>query len=294
MSFGGTIALSRFENPEDFVRFAMHRLHPAARMEDIFPHRSAHEPGTSAVLFPLGNHCAAAGFRPCLILNKRSALVRQSGDLCCPGGSISTPMDRVLSSLLSLPGWPLHRWPHWPAFRRKRPRQARHLALLLATSLRESLEEMRLNPLGVRFIGPLPAQELVLFPRAIYPMAGWITRQRHFFPNREVSKVVQVPVEDLLNPANYARYRLRIAAARTPFSASGPMDYPCFLHRTADESELLWGVTYRITVLFLERVFGFAPPDPESLPVVNGTLDDRYVNGPGTANGQSPQPGIVS
>jgi hypothetical protein len=120
--------------------------------------------------------------------------------------------------------------------------------------VRESIEEMRLNPFGLDFLGPLPAQPLVLFQRVIYPMVVWISGQRRFYPNWEVEKIIYIPLRDLLNPALYARYQLRF-----------------------EEAEVLWGATYRITAVFLNYVFGFAPPDLNSLPEIHGSLSKAYL-----------------
>ncbi|HSM74653.1 MAG TPA: hypothetical protein VK852_08460, partial [Desulfobacterales bacterium] len=78
------------------------------------------------------------------------------------------------------------------------------IALLLAAALREGFEEMRLNPLGVEFLAPMQAQRLVLFQRVIYPLVGWVPRQRRFIPNWEVDKIVRIPLAALLDPVNYA------------------------------------------------------------------------------------------
>ena len=56
-------------------------------------------------------------------------------------------------------------------------------------------------------------------------------------------------------------------------------DFPCFRHESKDETEVLWGATYRMTTVFLELVFDFYPPELASLPVINGTLDDNYLTG---------------
>ena len=80
------------------------------------------------------------------------------------------------------------------------------MALLLAASLREGLEEMRLNPLGVEFLGALPLQRLVMFKREIYPFVGWVGRQRRFFPNWGVTDIVYIPLGTFLDPKRYARY----------------------------------------------------------------------------------------
>jgi hypothetical protein len=230
---------------------------------------------SSAVLFLL----AGDGAEPCLILNKRSRRVKQPGDLCCPGGSISPRLDGLLARLLGLPLLPLGNWPAWRGWRRSAPADARRLALLLATSLRESFEEMRLNPLGVRFLGPLPAQRLVLFHRTIFPMAGWVAGDQRFVPNWEVEKIVSIPLRCLLDPAHYVRYRLHISAAVATRFKGRTEDFPCFVFEAGDGRELLWGATFRMVMVFLELVFGFQPPDPARLPVVAGRIRRDYLTG---------------
>ncbi|OQX24566.1 MAG: hypothetical protein BWK80_20125 [Desulfobacteraceae bacterium IS3] len=126
----------------------------------------------SAVLLLLGPHSEKATVsESCVILNKRSRKVRQPGDLCCPGGSMMPLVDPALARLLTLPGFPLTRWEGWRSWRDRHPDKARQMAIFLATGLRECFEEMRLNPLGVRFLGPLPSQHLRMFRRVIYPTA---------------------------------------------------------------------------------------------------------------------------
>jgi len=230
---------------------------------------------SSAVLFLLGGE----GAEPCLILNKRSRRVKQPGDLCCPGGSISPRVDGLVGKLLGLPLLPLGSWPPYRGWRRSAPADARRLALLLATSLRESFEEMRLNPLGVRFLGPLPAQRLVMFRRIIYPMAGWVAGRQKFVPNWEVEKIVPIPLRCLLDPARYVRYRLQISAAVATRFKGRTEDFPCFVFGAGDGRELLWGATFRVVMVFLELVFGFRPPDPERLPVVSGRIRRHYLTG---------------
>lgn len=235
----------------------------------------------SAVMFLLGKLPKAhpdAG-EPALILNKRSHKVKQPGDLCCPGGSIAPRMDFYLSGFLKWPLMPLKRWPYWSHWHCQRPREAQFLALLLATSMRESLEEMRLNPFGVKFLGLLPPQSLVMFERVIYPLVAWVNRQRRFYPNWEVEKVIYIPLRDLLNPENYVRYRLQMGAPSNPRQTSLTKDFGAFQFVFQNEPELLWGATYRFTMVFLDYVFGFTPPETTSLPVVNGSLDSDYLTG---------------
>ena len=233
----------------------------------------------SVVLFLVGNCPAEKGARsePCLILNKRSARVRQPGDLCCPGGGISPGLDRLASGLLKLPGSPLVRWPYWR--RLKEVDGNSRLALLMATAFREGLEEMRLNPLGLEFLGMLPRQDLVLFSRMIYPLVCRVKWQKHFFPNREVEKIVPIPIRHLLDPERYAQYRLTIDISRPGRPEPEPRRLPCFIHRYRGAADIFWGATFRIAMQFLEIVYGFIPPEPDNLPVVQGRLTGEYLTG---------------
>ncbi len=237
----------------------------------------------SAVLFVLGR-CGGPGRRngePCLILNKRSNKVRQGGDLCFPGGGVSG-MDRVTAKLLSLPFFPLDRWTYFEEVRRKAPGAVGPLSLMLAAGLREAFEEMRLNPLGAKFLGPIPRQRLSSFARIIHPMAVAVQYQTRFFPNWEVDKIVPVPIRELLDPGNYACYRLTFPPGFQAHFSTPASDYPCFL--LPNRKDLVWGATYRILKTFLDIVFGFAPPDIATLPVVYGNLDLSYITGAGKSN----------
>lgn len=266
-----------------FMDRVMDRLYEKNHHDRIFSKGVTDSSVTSAVLFLLGMHCQENEFSssPCLILNKRSPMVKQPGDLCCPGGSLSSPMDTFLAKILYLPGTPLTRWPYWKMWHKQRRREAHNLALLFATCLREGFEEMRLNPMGVKFLGPLPQQQLVMFHRVIYPMVCWISRQKQFSPNWEVERVVYIPLQNLLNPSNYARYRLQIETSPENENLPDVKDYPCFIQKQKNDRDVLWGATFRITMAFLEIVFGFRPPDMESLPIVRGTLDRNYLTGNG-------------
>ncbi len=266
-----------------FIKQIMDALHGNNHDEHIFSGDIKNSSSASAVLFLLGLLGEEKRFpsEPCLILNKRSLKVKQAGDLCYPGGSISLRLDSFLSKLLYLPGFSLSNWPYWHKWRKEQCRQARRLALLFATSLREGFEEMRLNPFRVKFLGPQPPQRLVMFQRVIYPMVCWISGQKRFSPNWEVEKIVYIPLKNLLMHSNYACYRLNIKTQHENEKNSIVKDFPCFLHEHNDSVEKLWGATFRITMFFLEIVFGFNPPDIESLPVVHGTLDENYLTGNG-------------
>lgn len=272
------------DDPRALLAHIQQALHESTFDENLFTEKSVDATFSSSVLFLLGCRriaASAGSVEPCLILNKRSDKVRQPGDLCCPGGSIATYLDAMLARLLFLPGSPLKRWANWHLWHTQNHQTAQNMALLFATGLREGFEEMRLNPLGVTYLGPLPPERLVMFKRIIYPMVCWIPRQRKFRPNWEVEKVVYIPVRSLMNPNNYARYRLRIDIASQAREGQSVKEFRCFVHEEGGAVERLWGATFRITMRFLEIVFGFKPPEMEALQTVEGRLGENYLTGNG-------------
>jgi 8-oxo-dGTP pyrophosphatase MutT (NUDIX family) len=245
----------------------------------LYDEAAADLAATSAVLLVLGRGGEDVE-RPddiCLILNLRSARVRQAGDLCYPGGSVSPRFDFNAARLLGLPFGPLGRWPRWKNWRRERLSESRWLALYLATALREAFEEMRLNPLRVRFLGPLPHHRLVLFRRLIYPLVVWVTDPQRFRPNWEVARIVRIPLRQLLDPQHYICYRLTMA--QSPPATDPVREVPAFRFRSPAGQDILWGATFRITMAFLQQVFGFTPPDLKSLPREDGHLGKSYLTG---------------
>jgi len=239
---------------------------------------------TSSVLLLLGEMVPVEGGVPeaCIILNKRSREVKQPGDLCCPGGAIEK-LDHFLSRLLQVSASSLSRWPYWHVLKTRQPEDAQFLSLLYAAGLRESWEEMRLNPFGLTLLGPLPSQCLVLYRRVIHPLAAWVACQKEFTLSWEVERIVRFPLRALLNPFNYAVYRMNVPP-RLEWRFSGTtVDFPCFIYSIDGRAELLWGATFRIVTLFLQMIFGFRIPHLKRLPLVPASLGDEYVNA-GTRN----------
>lgn len=255
------------------IRRITKKLHDNATGRRMFPKGTVLDQGTSCVLFLIGlyDRLREGVEEPCIVFNKRSLKVRQPGDLCFPGGRLMPRLDRPLSILMNLPYSPLRKWPyrtHWLSLRRE---EAAQLAVFLTAGLREALEEMRLNPLGVTFLGPMNALRLSMFGRVVYPMVAWIGRQKRFLPNWEVERILFVPLSAFLDAGNYACYRLRLRDTSTSF--------PCFKYAERNGTEILWGLTYEMVVAFLELVFSFRPPDMDSLPVIQGTLSEEYLKG---------------
>ena len=274
-------AAQLYKNPkatDRFLELVMEQLHLNSLDEHYFPEGVSGASSSSAVLFLLGKKRLPGDKRPelCVILNKRSRKVRQPGDLCFPGGRVAGGADRYFARMLTLFPASLPGWPHWSHWKRNRPNQARRLALLFATSLRESFEEMRLNPMSVKFLGPMPSTSLVMFRRVIYPLVGWVRRQRIFYPNWEVEKIVAIPLEALLQKDLYACYRITFEGGERPGEADVTRDFPCFRHQMGNEREILWGATYSMITQFLEMIFEFTPPPLHDLPVVFGRINEGY------------------
>lgn len=264
--------------PEKLISYIQHQLDDNGLPENWGDLSANGLAKGSAVLFLLTQYRfnGRKGGETALLLNKRSRKVRQPGDLCCPGGGVSY-LDKALSNMLRLPRSPLYNWPPWRALRKSNGRKADRLAMLLTTGLREAWEEMRLNPLQVSFLGLLPAQQLIMFDRMIYPLVGWVTPEQRFIPNWEVERIIHIPLRRLLDHRNYGRFELTFQK-RDP-SGRRKNDFPCFLHQGRQASEVLWGATFRITMDFLRIVFDFSPPVLSGLPVINGHLGKTYLDG---------------
>jgi len=239
--------------------------------------------GLSVVLFLLGvsEHVSEGSQEPCLILNKRSARVPQPGDLCCPGGGIEPRFDRIAAHLLRLPLSPLWQWPQYRSWRAEAPERAEHLRLLMAAALREGMEEMRLNPLRVRFLGGLAPVHLVMFSRTIVPLVAWVHRQKRFRPNWEVERIVRIPLRALLTPKGYITLRLQMGGHDAGSKSVNGRDFPAFSFLSPNGAEVLWGATYRITMHFLRQVFGFEPPERTDGTTVEKRLTAAYLTGKG-------------
>jgi 8-oxo-dGTP pyrophosphatase MutT (NUDIX family) len=244
--------------------------------------RAAHGAASqSVVLTALGQGRLSSGgsVEPYMILNKRSQRVRQPGDICFPGGGIEPRRDALLAALLRLPGSPLRKWADHARWQRRRAPALNRLRLLLATALREGFEEMRLNPLGVRFLGILPSEALVMFRRTIHPLVVWVDGRQRFRPNWEVERVVRIPLRELFIHERYVCYRLTMPPAAADAVDARRLDFPAFRFTTADGPEILWGATFRIVLGFMRQVFGFRPPDTESLEVIDHRLPPHYLTG---------------
>ena len=215
----------------------------------------------------------------CFQLIKRSANVAQPGDLSCPGGMLHPRLDGLLRPLLTAGIVPaLHGYSK--SFAGTEDENTRKVVtLFLANAIRESWEEIRLNPFNIRFLGPLPCHSLVLFRRTIFPLVGLVKKASPYRPNSEVERVLEIPLKSFFQAENYAQYLIDMSDSLRREDRDS-WQFPCFLHREdGREPEILWGATFHIILRFLEIVFAFRMPDVQSGPVLRRTLHHTYLTG---------------
>ena len=231
--------------------------------------------GASAVLFLLSENRKQ---ELSLVLTKRSALVSQPGDLCSPGGRVSPVRDRLISRLLMLPGMPLKSWKTWKNIREQDRKTAESAAMLVSAALRETWEEIGLNPFRVELLGILEPRQLTVFDKTIFPVCAWTRTIRRLRLNREVESIHWIPLSRLLDPANYAAYTIRSVQAVSGDQALEKKTI-CYRHREGEREEILWGATLGVTLSFLKTVYDFSPPSRETLPLVEDVFSENYFGG---------------
>jgi len=216
----------------------------------------------SSVIIPL---CTDRNGSIRLMLNKRSRFVPQPGDLCYPGGG-PEPMDITA-------GWVLRLMK--PGVFKKFGNKSPLIASLLATALRESWEEIKLNPLALDVLGLLPPQNLLTFNKTIVAFVCWIDEPVKIRPNKkEVEKVIWVSLDHLIEENNHAIFRLH------GHPADDHTDFPCFVIQDGIAVEILWGATFRLTMKLLADILGLIPRfNPAHL--IHGVYNPKYKSGYG-------------
>jgi 8-oxo-dGTP pyrophosphatase MutT (NUDIX family) len=212
-------------------------------------------------------------------LIKRSSQVPQGGDLSCPGGILEPPRDSVFRSLIMCGIPPVLKGNARRFAKQKGHETFRNTCLFLANALRESWEEVRLNPFHIRFLGSLPTYNLSLFTKTIFPVVGLINKEPRFRLNGEVDKIVAIPLSAFFEEQNYGRYALKAPDAINRHSQTD-WNFPCLIHQDRDgKEEVLWGATFNILMSFLKIVFEFCPPHSHFQRVVEHTLLPDYMTG---------------
>ncbi len=219
-----------------------------------------------------------------LLLIKRSSIVAQAGDLSCPGGMLDR-IDHYIKPFVAHRILPVLRGKPFHYARARGSADFQNITLFLANALRESWEEVHLSPFRVGFLGPLPCRNLVMFTKTIFPVVGVVERPDLLRPNREVEKIVSVPLRDFFNMENFALF-----AIESESRPAGTDRFPCFVHRDeAGREEILWGATFSIILNFLKIVFDYDAPPPASEWVLKKELRADYLRGNrnGKKNGPS-------
>jgi 8-oxo-dGTP pyrophosphatase MutT (NUDIX family) len=212
-------------------------------------------------------------------LIKRSSRVSQPGDLSCPGGMVHPILDRLLRLLLIHGSFSIVRGSARIYASQREPAIRKIMSLFLANALREAWEEIGLAPCRVRFLGPIPTYSLTLFRRTIFPLAGFVERPGSLRLNREVEKIVEIPLasfykEDLIGCHTFSLPEPTDSGVQKSFQ------YPCLIHCDPDGGEeILWGATFHILTQFLWIVMDYRLPDWEKGRIVQRTLRPDYLTG---------------
>jgi len=216
-----------------------------------------------------------------LQLIKRSSVVPQPGDISCPGGMVHPVADRLLRHMISSGLTPIMRGRARSLAGARGVKTLDHISLFLTNALREAWEEVRVNPFNVRFLGALPSRELYVFSRIIFPVVGLARRDWTFQPNREVERVIEIPLKALFDRNQYGTLTVEIEST-LPFrhEVEPVRNFPCFLYTPpGGREEVLWGATMSIVLNFLQIVFGFNLPEESSNRVVRKSLRPDYATG---------------
>ena len=212
-------------------------------------------------------------------LIKRSQSVAQAGDISCPGGMLEPRTDAMLSHILfktemirTVDGRSLNDFPG------KDKQTASLIRLFLMNALRESWEEIGLDPLNVFFLGALPTYSLTFFSRTIFPVVSLVREPFEYRLSDEVEKVMEIPVDYFFQSSFYSV--LEIESGSENSDPRYNMKFPCLVVRDeGGHEDILWGATFNIIVNFLQTITGNpVPPSPPSR-TVKKMLSPHYASG---------------
>lgn len=112
---------------------------------------------------------------------------------------------------------------------------------LLSTALRETDEEIGVDPAHVDVLGPLAPIHTFSSNFLISPFVGVIPHPYEFRPNpHEVSEIFSVPIDVLLDPSTAAEEQWTLEGETVPIAT--------YRHG----AHVIWGATHRITTVLLD------------------------------------------
>lgn len=214
-----------------------------------------------------------------LQLIKRSSRVAQGGDVSCPGGMLHPLIDWAFGLFFIRSGFLTCSPLSVGSARAVAASESKKIvSLFLANALRESWEELHLNPLHISLLGYLPTYSLHLFRKTIFPLVAITRNDWTPIPNPEVDKIIEIPLTNFFREDSYGRYMIQ-ASETLPTPDQGPWEFPCLIHEDDDGEEILWGATFYIIMNFLRIVFDFQLPNLHSRRIRKKTLNPDYLTG---------------
>ena len=116
---------------------------------------------------------------------------------------------------------------------------------LLAAALRETHEEVGIEPHQVRTLGTFPGRRTNATNIAVTPFVGVIEGDPVLRPDpKEVAEIFRVPLAALSDPHFRGAYRWKRNGSTS--------EYPAIVYA----GQVIWGLTYSLTLTFLELVNG--------------------------------------
>ncbi len=212
-------------------------------------------------------------------LIKRSSDVPQGGDISCPGGMLHPFVDPILRSFIAAGFPPVLQGDARTRLKTRGRTAFDSITLFLTNAVRESWEELRVNPFHVQFLGPLPCRPLLAFTRIIFPLAGYIRKDWNPRPNWEVEKILEFPLRSFFDKENYALYTIE-TDYKLRDNMSGIRHFPCFIAKDRNgEEEILWGASFSIVMSFLKIVLDFEMPELSGSRTLTKVLSIEYLKG---------------
>jgi 8-oxo-dGTP pyrophosphatase MutT (NUDIX family) len=118
---------------------------------------------------------------------------------------------------------------------------------LLAAALRETYEEVGIEPQAVDVLGTFEGRRTRSTNIMVTPFVGLVRGAPEFRPDpKEVAEIFEVPLSTLADPRHRSAYQWR--------RNGGPSDRPAILYR----HHVIWGLTYELTLRFLELLLPMA------------------------------------